>query len=124
MSTILLSVKPEYAERILKGIKRFEYRRHLPREIIENIVIYSTSPQKRVVAKVEVIGVISESPQVVWEITKEYSGISYARYVEYFRNHNIAFAFQLGEIELFTPPKGLAEYRIKNPPQSFMYLAD
>jgi len=45
MTDVLLSVKPEYAEKILDGKKKYEFRRAIfKRNDIEKIYIYSSSP--------------------------------------------------------------------------------
>ena len=76
----------------------------------------------RVVAKVEVTGVISAAPSTLWEITKTSSGISRRKYREYFKGCKIAHAYKLGTIHLFDPPIRLQDFSISFPPQSFVYL--
>ena len=46
MSKILLSIKPEYAHKILEGTKKYEFRKHLPKKKIEKIIIYSKKKLK------------------------------------------------------------------------------
>lgn len=46
---IILSIHPEYVEKILAGEKTVELRRLLPRQNVEKIYIYSTSPVKKIV---------------------------------------------------------------------------
>lgn len=45
---VLLSINPEYVEKIFSGIKKYEYRRSIfKNEAVDTIVIYSTSPIKK-----------------------------------------------------------------------------
>ena len=44
MSTILLSIKPEYVNKIIAGTKKYEFRKHLAQGDIQKIIIYSTAP--------------------------------------------------------------------------------
>ena len=37
MATILLSIKPEYVERIFNGSKKYEFRKYLTQEKVEKI---------------------------------------------------------------------------------------
>ena len=76
MKALLLSIKPEYVEKILQGTKKFEYRKRLAKEDVSVIYIYSTSPSMKVVASVQVIGRLSASPTALWEKTKAAAGIS------------------------------------------------
>lgn len=46
MCKILLSIKPEYVEKIIKGEKLFEFRRTVPKRKVDVVVIYSTFPEK------------------------------------------------------------------------------
>ncbi|MBR6125336.1 ASCH domain-containing protein, partial [Candidatus Saccharibacteria bacterium] len=61
MCTILLSIKPEYTSRILEGSKKYEFRRSVAKRKVDRILIYSTAPEMKVVAMVEVIGVMKDS---------------------------------------------------------------
>ena len=56
MKAILLSIKPEYVDRILAGTKKYEYRKRLARSNSSVLLVYSTSPVMKVVAKVEILG--------------------------------------------------------------------
>lgn len=51
MAVILLSIKPEYAEKIFAGTKKYEYRRHIASEKVEKIIVYSTAPVKQVIRR-------------------------------------------------------------------------
>ncbi len=61
MCTILLPIKPEYANKIIKRTKLYEYRKTVCKRKIDKIVIYSTSPVKKIIAEVEVKEIISNS---------------------------------------------------------------
>ena len=76
MCKILMPINTEYVDEILSGNKKYEYRKiKAKRKNIDKMVIYSTSPIMRVVAEVDVEGIIEDSPEKLWEKTKEYSGI-------------------------------------------------
>lgn len=122
MKAILLSIKPEYVGRILAGTKKYEYRKRLALSDSPTILVYSTSPIMKVVAKVEIRGTICASPSTLWEQTKSNSGISRKKYREYFRGCKTAYAYKLGKVERFDPPHDLADYNIVFAPQSFSYV--
>ena len=50
---VLLSIKPEFVSSIFKGEKRFEYRRTIFKSPVERVVIYETSPTKKIVGEFE-----------------------------------------------------------------------
>ena len=122
MCTILLPIKPEYANKIIEQKKLYEYRKNICKRKIDKIVIYSTSPVKRVVAEVEVKSVLSNTPNKLWKETKQYSGISKAKYMKYFKNKKVAFAYELGKIIIYKQPKMLEDIGINYYPQSYVYL--
>lgn len=122
MKAILLSIKPEYVERILSGQKKFEYRKRLAKTESSIILIYSTSPVMKIVAKAEVVSTICEAPSTLWEKTKTQAGISRNKYREYFHGCKTAYAYQLGQILIFDTPKSLSDYNISLAPQSFAYV--
>lgn len=122
MCTILLSIKPEYSNRILAGTKKFEFRRQVAKRHVDQILIYSTFPEMKVVASVAVLGVLKETPSKLWQKTKEFSGISHEKYTAYFSHKDFAYAYRLGKVKKFEKPKDLSEYGITAAPQSFVYI--
>ena len=124
METILLSIKPEYAEKILAGTKKYEYRRRLANRPVNKIVVYITEPFMQIVGEVQVLNTLSGAPTSLWERTKENAGICRAKYRNYFKGCKYAYAYHLGNIVRYESPKKLAEINIHQPPQSFIYLSD
>lgn len=124
MKALLLSIKPEYVEKIISGTKKYEYRKHLAKEDIDVIYIYSTAPSMKVVATVQVIDRLSTSPTSLWEKTKANAGISRKKYREYFHGVKTANAYVLGNVNIFEIPKDLSEFGLSSAPQSFYYIKD
>ena len=122
MKALLLSIKPEYVEKILQGEKKFEYRRRLAKEDVSYIYIYSTSPSMKVVASVYVKARLSDSPNELWKKTKAAAGISRTKFREYFRGCKTAYAYELSRVEIFEPEKKLSDLGLAVAPQSFVYI--
>lgn len=122
MKALLLSINPEYVERILQGSKKYEYRKRLAKESVDKIYIYSTFPVMKVVGTVEVLDRLEYSPSALWEKTKASAGISRAKYRKYFQNCKSAFAYKLGEVTVFETPRELSDFGITAAPQSFVYI--
>ena len=119
---ILISINPKHVDNIIKGIKKYEYRKIAAKQDISSIIIYETTPIKRVVAEAEIIDVLEFPPEELWEITKQESGISKKFFDKYFKNRDLAYAYKLGEIKVYDEPRLLIEFGIKVAPQSFVYL--
>lgn len=122
MCKILLSINPEYSSQILQGRKKYEFRRQVAKRKVDEILIYSTSPEMKIVGSVKVKSVIKNTPEKLWEETKDFAGISKEKFFSYFDGKNSAFAYKLGDVIKFNPPQKLIDYNIKVAPQSFIYL--
>ena len=121
---VLLSIKPEFVEKIASGHKRFEYRRVLyKRTDIKRIVVYASSPVCRIVGEIEVGNLLTDTPEALWERTKDKAGISEDFFLEYFAERPHARAIEIKAFHPYRTPKLLADkYPNTTPPQSFCYL--
>lgn len=123
MCKILISIKPEYVNEILSGRKKYEYRKvKAKKDNVDKMIIYATAPIMKVVAEIEILKILEDTPDLIWENTKEYSGINKSFYDKYYENQNIAIAYQLGKIEKYNKPKELSDLGISYSPQSFIYI--
>ena len=122
---VLLSIKPEYAEKILNGTKRFEYRKAVPRnESVRTVVIYATMPVGKVVGEFEIGGVLREKPEDLWQRTKSASGITRKFFDSYFDGCEQAIAIAVKKPKRYATPKNLKDVSgSQAPPQCFQYLA-
>ena len=122
MCTILLPIKPEYSNKIIEETKLYEYRKKRCKRKVNKILIYCTSPIKKIVAEVEVVDVLLNNPTLLWDITKEHAGISKKKYEEYYCNSNLAVAYKLGKVSVYDEPIDLRDIGINYHPQSYVYL--
>ncbi len=123
MKKIILSINPQHVEKIINGVKKFEYRTRVAKEDINAILVYCTYPTKKVVAEVKIKSILWDTPDNLWKRTKQYSGIDKKFYDKYFNGHAIAYAYELGEVTIYVNPKELIEFGCKYAPQSFIYVA-
>lgn len=118
-----MPIKPEYAERIVAGDKHYEFRRTKIRTDLTHLVIYSSSPVKRIVGFAEVQSVEVATPSKLWEMTKHAAGISRQGFRNYFQGAQSAVAISLGRVyplDFELCPDDVAEgFTI---PQSFRYV--
>lgn len=122
MSKVLISIKPEYVDKILNGTKKYEYRRTLAKKDVSSLIIYSTWPVKEIVGEVGVVGTIEMAPSSLWEKTKKEAGISRKKYREYFKKRKKACAYVLGMVTKYETNKKLLDIGVQQAPQSFLYL--
>lgn len=119
----LFSIHPRYAQAILDGSKRVEFRRQgLPQDV-SHVVIYATSPTQRVVGMFEVAGIDKVSPVSAWKQYNQIGGIEKTAFERYYTGANYAFVIQVRNPKTFAAPFLLADLDDNlRPPQSFMYL--
>ena len=67
MSAMLLSIKPQYAEMIIKGTKKYEFRTRKCRDDIKKIIFYATAPKSQVVGEAEIESVLVGKPTAIWK---------------------------------------------------------
>jgi type I restriction enzyme S subunit len=48
---VLLSIRPKYVEEIIKGNKRYEFRKSIFKKKVDEVWIYATSPTKKLLAR-------------------------------------------------------------------------
>lgn len=120
---VLLSIKPEYALKIFKGEKKFEFRKSIFKNPnVKTVVVYASSPVQQVIGEFEIDEIFSLKPKELWEQTKEYSGISEQFFFEYFADKQIGHAIKIKKIRKYRKPLSLKESFNVAPPQSYTYL--
>lgn len=122
MSTMLLSIKPQYAKVILEGKKQYEFRKVKPRVDVTRIIFYASSPQKEVVGEAEIEAVLEDTPEEIWKIAKNAAGITKKFYFSYYKGKNKAIAFKLKNVIVYSQPKYLSDFGVKQAPQSYIYI--
>lgn len=119
----LLSIKPEYVEKIFSGEKKFEYRKSLfSKKDIKTVIIYATMPIGKVVGEFEIDKIINLKPQELWAQTKDHSGISESFFFEYFDKRSQGIAIKIKSFKKYSLPKCIKKDFNLTPPQSFIYI--
>lgn len=121
---ILLSIKPEFAIKIFSGEKKYEYRRIIfKNREIKCVIVYASSPVKKVIGEFEIEKVISGKPWKVWEETQNGSGITKEYFNNYVKSKKEIYAIKIGNIKLYRKQLCLKnDFELKYAPQSFVYL--
>jgi predicted transcriptional regulator len=120
----LLSIKPEFVDKIFSGEKLFEYRKAIfKRPEVKSVVIYSTMPEGKIVGEFKIGNILAKCPEELWEETKTASGIEKAFFDEYFVNRKVAYAIEIKELTKYSQPIDPYENDVGfKAPQSFKYL--
>jgi predicted transcriptional regulator len=121
---VLLSIKPEFAEKILSGGKIYEFRKVLPRAAgVKTIVIYATKPVGKVVGEFEIEMILTGSPSSIWRTAGKFGGITKEFFCSYFSGRTIAHAIKVKGARRYRTPKDLSSVLPNGiAPQSFCYI--
>ncbi len=121
---VILSIKPEYADKILEGTKRFEFRKaNFAVSGVKSVLIYATKPVGMVVGEFEIDQVHVGVPKAIWVKTRQFAGINKSFFDEYYRDRSYAVAIGVGKVNKFEEPLALSDFgEDLTAPQSFRYL--
>ncbi len=119
----LLSIRPPYAEAILSGTKRVEFRKAPFARKIRYAVIYATKPIGKVLGWFKVDGVEALPPTELWWKFSDCGGICERDFRDYYASADVGYAIRVGKTVRFPQAKSLHEIGdFGQPPQSFRYL--
>lgn len=121
---VLLSIKPEFADKIFDGTKKVEFRRNIFKShAITSIIVYASSPIQRIIGEFEIDEILEGSPEHLWCKTFKDAGISKAYFDQYFTNRGIGYAIRIKSFKRYLDPLYLkSDFNISHPPQSFQYI--
>ena len=119
---VILSIKPKFVKEIFEGRKIFEYRKIIFKKPVDKVYIYSSSPVCRIVGEFKIKNIITDTPENLWEETKEYSGITRLFFDSYFEGKRIAYALKIENVVKYSEaihPNIIFDHFTA--PQSFVY---
>lgn len=120
---VLLSIKPEFAQNIFNGSKKYEYRRAIfKNREVSTVIVYASDPIKQVIGEFEIEDILYDEPQLLWLKTKNHAGISKRRFFRYFANKSKGYAIKVKTTTTYDAPLPLNSLQVLSPPQSFMYV--
>lgn len=120
---VLLSIKPEFANKIFDGTKKYEFRRSLfKNKDVKKVIVYASAPISRVIGEFDIETVIKKEVNELWKDTKEFSGITKDFYMSYFDGKDEGFAIKVKKATKYKEDLCIQEAYGKKPPQSFLYI--
>jgi predicted transcriptional regulator len=123
---VLLSIREEYYNEILKGIKKFEYRKKY-NKLSTIAFIYISKTKKKVVAVIEFDAPIYDSAEIIAKISEKEKKDSFENMIEYIGRDKKGYAIPIKKI---IPIENISLQEIKNKipgftvPQSFFYIKE
>lgn len=119
----VMSIFPEFAEKILNGSKRIEFRKRRFADDVNFVLMYATCPVAKVVGYFVVSGYDEAPPESLWEIHQGHAGIDYPRFMRYYDGVENAVGIKFSKVQRLEEPLDLNQIsNFAKPPQSFLYL--
>ena len=123
MIKVLLSIKPEFAEKIFDGSKKYEFRRTIFKNpCIKHVIVYASSPVQKVIGEFEIDKILNYNIKELWKETSRYSGISQEYFYKYFIDKENGYAIKIKKIKKYEKALCIKKSFNLLPPQSFLYL--
>lgn len=124
---VLVSIRPIYASRIMKGQKTVELRRRFPEVGATGAIalIYSSSPVQAIVGCARIKHVLKLPVSQIWEEHGAAACISREEFDKYFCDLTVGFAILLEGVKSFKRELNAAHLEEKFgivPPQSYRYV--
>ncbi len=119
-NVLVLSIQKQHVDRIVRGEKKFELRKQLPREPFEKVFLYE-SGGGGLVGYFDVAGVIRLPVEALWERVGE-RGTTRERFEAYFAERKDGCAIEIAAYHPFEQPLSPVELRERvgfAPPQSY-----
>lgn len=122
MCVALFSIRPQFAQQILCGIKKFEFRTKLCKRNVTKMIVYATKPIGMIVGEVEIETTISKPVEELWKIVYKDAGISKVEFDQYFCGRTYAYAYKLKNPIFYKQEIPLERFGISRAPQSYCYI--
>jgi predicted transcriptional regulator len=125
---LLLSIRPEFAERILKRTKTVEIRRRFSRRWLgHRINIYASAPVMSLVGEARIAGIVVSKPEEIWSRFENQIGCTRMEFDHYTQGAEELYAMELDEVRAYRDRFPLAQISSllrENlvPPQSYFTL--
>lgn len=112
MQPLLLSLKPDYADLVFKGIKKAELRRRFSSRLKDrDVFIYVSSPVMKLCGGFRVGKVWIESPEKVWSLVSNLAKVTKRDFDVYFAGQAMAYAFEITRVWEYQNPASLKTLR-------------
>jgi predicted transcriptional regulator/DNA-binding XRE family transcriptional regulator len=123
---VVLSIRPQYSDKIVEGTKTVELRRRFPVSAPQGTLayIYSTSPVRAMVGFAEIKDVLKLPIDEIWQQFEDQAFIAKADFDKYFEGVDHGFVLLFEGARSFSQPMPLSLLREQfdfEPPQSFLY---
>lgn len=121
---VILSIKPEFVEKIFSGKKQYEYRKVLFKQKVDTVYIYASRPISKIVGEFKIAEIICDTPANIWDMTRAHSGVTKSFFLKYYAGKDKGVALKIKECRKYEnavePTTIISNFKV---PQSFFYTS-
>ncbi|ANH00777.1 MULTISPECIES: hypothetical protein [Leptospira] len=120
---VFLPIKPEFAHKIINGEKNIEFRKKFSSQDVETIVIYSSSPEQRVIGYATIDSIVVDTPASLWDRFSKKGGIDKERFSSYFNGKMTGIGIKIKSVSKLKEPVTPNQLGIEGAiPQNFKFV--
>jgi predicted transcriptional regulator len=101
---VIISIKPRYAEMIIDGRKKFEFRKCSFNKPVYKVFIYAIKPMGKLIGYFTFSEILMGKPSKIWDLCSELAGISESSFIEYYEGKSTAYAIKIEKVFRFENP--------------------
>lgn len=124
-TNVILSIKPKYAQTIISGVKKVEFRKKIFKRPVDKVYIYSSSPTKKLIGYFTFSEIVEESPIELWAKFQTVGAIDKIDFFDYYKDSDKGFAIVIDKVEKFKKGIDPTDF-FENfcAPQSYIYIEE
>lgn len=120
---VVMSVHPRYAEAIMDGRKKVEFRKRPLAGDVVVVWVYATAPIQRIVGCFEVGATVIAAPTDLWRRFGNVGCIDRADFDRYYAGSSLGSGIRINRVARLAVPAAIGEILPSGvPPQSFAYV--
>lgn len=125
LTAVILPIKPKFADLIILGKKRWEFRRRIFKNDVKKVMIYATAPKSAVIGEFTIEQIYHlplEQLTELWRAEKDYTGLDEREFKQYFSGRDSGYVIAIGSVRRYPQELDIQELGLLRPPQSFVYV--
>jgi predicted transcriptional regulator len=123
IAAVLLPIKPCFAEKIMDGRKRIEFRKIRFCRNVSHVIVYASSPVQRILGYFGISHIDEASPRLLWKRYAAVGGITKSALMDYFANSEVGIAIGIDWVVRMSEPLPVSCLgRTIKVPQSYAYI--
>lgn len=120
---VVMSVHPRYADAIMEGRKKIEFRKRPLAHDVVVVWVYATAPVQQIIGYFEVGGSVLAAPRDLWRQFGKVGCIDRADFDRYYATAVLGAGIRIRKVTRLAVPMPIGELLPSGvPPQSFAYV--